>query len=44
VFGGNWSSRHYTSLDPSDWENVPGQGLPAPIIVTVNLLADVGLR
>ncbi len=29
VFGGNWSSRHYTSLDPSDWENVPGQGLPA---------------
>src|SRR2546421_569115 len=30
VFGGNWSSRHYTSLDPSDWENVPGQGLPAP--------------
>ncbi len=30
VFGGNWSSRHYTSLDPSDWENVPGQGLSAP--------------
>jgi hypothetical protein len=30
VFGGNWSSRHYTSLDPSDWENVPGQDLPAP--------------
>jgi porin len=30
VFGANWSSRHYTSLDPSDWENVPGQGLPAP--------------
>src|SRR5256886_5603847 len=30
VFGGNWSSRHYTSLDSSDWEYGPGQGLPAP--------------
>lgn len=30
VFGANWSTRHYTALDPSDWEDVPGQGLPAP--------------
>jgi porin len=27
VVGGNWSSRHYTTLDPSSWVNVPGQGL-----------------
>lgn len=30
VFGANWSSREYTSLDASEWENIPGQGLPAP--------------
>jgi porin len=30
VFGANWSSRHYTALEPSDWENIPGHGLPAP--------------
>jgi len=30
VIGGGWSSRHYTSLDPSSWENIPGQGLVAP--------------
>ena len=30
VLGGNWSSRHYTSFDPSSWVNVPGQGLAAP--------------
>jgi porin len=29
VIGGNWSSRHYTSVDPSSWVNVPGQGLVA---------------
>jgi porin len=29
VLGGNWSSRHYTALDPSSWVNVPGQGLVA---------------
>lgn len=29
VVGGNWSSRHYTSVDPSSWVNVPGQGLVA---------------
>jgi porin len=29
VMGGNWSSRHYTSLDPSPWVEVPGQGLLA---------------
>jgi porin len=27
VFGANWSSRHFTSLEPSEWESVPGQGL-----------------
>jgi porin len=30
VLGGNWSSRHYTALDPSSWVTVPGQGLVAP--------------
>ena len=30
VLGGNWSSRHYTSVDPSSWVNIPGQGLVAP--------------
>jgi porin len=30
VIGGNWSSRHYSSLDASSWINVPGQGLVAP--------------
>ncbi|PWU11246.1 MAG: carbohydrate porin [Verrucomicrobia bacterium] len=29
VLGGNWSSRHYTSLDPSSWVDIPGQGLVA---------------
>jgi len=29
VIGGNWSSRHYTSVDPSSWVEVPGQGLVA---------------
>ena len=29
VLGGNWSSRHYTSVDPSSWAEVPGQGLVA---------------
>jgi len=29
VLGGNWSSRHYTAVDPSSWVNVPGQGLVA---------------
>jgi porin len=29
VLGGNWSSRHYTSVDPSSWVEVPGQGLVA---------------
>jgi porin len=29
VLGGNWSSRHYTSVDPSSWVNVPGQGIVA---------------
>lgn len=27
VLGGNWSSRDYTSLEPSAWANIPGQGL-----------------
>jgi porin len=27
VIGGNWSSRNHTSLDPSSWANIPGQGL-----------------
>ena len=30
VFGGNWSSRRYSSIDPSSWVNVPGQGVPSP--------------
>jgi len=30
VFGGGWSSRHYTALDPSSWENIPDQGGTAP--------------
>ncbi|HEX4795594.1 MAG TPA: carbohydrate porin [Humisphaera sp.] len=30
VIGGNWSSRDYTSLEPTAWTNPPGQGTPAP--------------
>ncbi len=30
VIGGNWSSRDYTSVDPSSWANIPGQGIAAP--------------
>ena len=30
VFGGNWSSRRFSSVDPSSWVNVPGQGTPSP--------------
>ncbi len=28
-FGGNWSSRSYTSVDPESYANVPGQGIIA---------------
>ena len=30
VIGGGWSSRDYTSVDPSSLENIPGQGIVAP--------------
>ena len=30
-FGVNWSSRDYTSVDPSSYVNVPGQGIVAPL-------------
>jgi porin len=30
VFGGNYSTGRYSSIDPSSWINIPGQGVPAP--------------